>query len=130
MFGEHFRLEKISKQGDPLEKLNAVINWEVFVPVLEKLENKDKKSNAGAKPYSPLLMFRISILQRYYNLCDNQIEYQIPDRLSFSRFSGLTLNDRVPLTRKQFGTSKSAWQNLIWKKNFLPLSIQSWKRMN
>jgi len=25
MFGEHFRLEKLSKQGDPLEKLNKVI---------------------------------------------------------------------------------------------------------
>ena len=96
MFGEHFRLEKISKQGDPLEKLNAVINWEVFLPVLQKLENKDKKSNAGAKPYSPLLMFKILILQRYYNLSDNQIEYQILDRLSFGRFLGLTLNDRVP----------------------------------
>ncbi len=96
MFGEHFRLEKISKQGDPLEKLNAVINWEVFLPVLQNLENKDKESNAGAKPYSPLLMFKISILQRYYNLSDNQIEYQILDRLSFGRFLGLTLNDRVP----------------------------------
>jgi len=31
LFGEHFRLGKISKQGDPLEKLNAVINWDVFV---------------------------------------------------------------------------------------------------
>lgn len=96
MFGEHFRLEKLSKQGDPLEKLNAVINWGVFLPVLQQLDNKDKKSNAGAKPYSPLLMFKISILQRYYNLSDNQIEYQILDRLSFGRFLGLTLNDRVP----------------------------------
>ena len=61
-----------------------------------RFENKDKESNAGAKPYSPLLMFKISILQRYYNLSDNQIEYQILDRLSFGRFLGLTLNDRVP----------------------------------
>lgn len=41
MFGEYFNLEKISKQGDALEKLNAVINWEIFSPVLQKLENKD-----------------------------------------------------------------------------------------
>lgn len=91
MFGEHFRLEKISKQGDPLEKLNSVINWESFLPVLQKLENEDKKSNSGAKPY-PLIL----ILQRYYNLSDNQIEYQVLDRLSFGRFLGITLNDRVP----------------------------------
>ena len=61
LFGEHFRLEKLSKQGDPLEKLNMVINWDVFLPVLQKLDNKEKKNNAGAKPYSPLLMFKILI---------------------------------------------------------------------
>ncbi len=88
MFGEHFRLEKISKQGNPLERLNSVINWEAFEPVLQKLENRKKKSDAGAKPYPLLLMFKILILQRYYNLSDNQIEYQILDRLSFGFIEG------------------------------------------
>jgi len=96
LFGEQFRLEKLSKHGDPLERLNGLINWDIFVPVLDKLENRDKKNNAGAKPYSPLTMFKILILQRYYNLSDSQIEYQILDRLSFCRFLGLTLSDRVP----------------------------------
>lgn len=96
MFAEHFRLEKISKQGDPLERLNRVIDWNVFLPTLEKMLNKEKKNNAGAKPWSPLLMFKILILQRYYNLSDDQIEYQILDRLSFCRFLGLTLDDKVP----------------------------------
>lgn len=95
-FGKEFRLEKLSKQGDPLEKLNRVIDWNVFSPTLEKLLNTEKRSNAGAKSYSPLLMFKILILQRYYNLSDEQIEYQILDRLSFCRFLGITLNDRVP----------------------------------
>jgi len=36
------------------------------------------------------------ILQRYYNLSDEQIEYQILDRLTFCRFLGISLNDRVP----------------------------------
>jgi IS5 family transposase len=96
LFGEHFRLEKLSTHGDPLERLNTVILWDIFSPILQKIENEDKKSNAGAKPYPPLLMFKILILQRYYNLSDQQIEYQILDRLSFCRFLGLTLHDRVP----------------------------------
>ena len=96
MFGEHFRLEKLSKQGDPLERLNKVIDWNIFVPVLHKLYTQERRSNAGAKPYPPLLMFKILILQRYYNLSDQQTEYQILDRLSFCRFLGLTINDRVP----------------------------------
>ena len=96
LFGEEFRLDKISKHGDPLERLNTVVDWDIFIPVLQENENKERKSKAGAKPYSPLLMFKILILQRYYNLSDNQIEYQILDRLSFCRFLGLTLSDKVP----------------------------------
>lgn len=96
LFGEQFRLEKLSKQGDPLEQLNKAITWDIFSSSLEKMLNTDKESNAGAKPYDPMLMFKILILQRYYNLSDEQIEYQILDRLSFCRFLGLTLSDKVP----------------------------------
>ena len=42
------------------------------------------------------MMFKILALQRYYNLSDEQMQYQILDRLSFMRFLGLTLSDRVP----------------------------------
>ena len=41
-------------------------------------------------------MFKILILQRIYNLSDDQTEYQINDRMSFMRFLGLGLEDRVP----------------------------------
>jgi len=96
LFQEEFRLEKLSKQGDPLERLNKVVDWEFFRNTAEKALNTDKMANAGPKPYDPLLMFKILILQRYYNLSDEQIEYQILDRLTFCRFLGLSLNDRVP----------------------------------
>lgn len=95
LFSGDYRLEKLSKQGDPLEWLNKVIEWEYFRETIEKIHKK-KMVNAGPKPYDPLLMFKILILQRYYNLSDNQIEYQILDRLSFCRFLGLSLNDMVP----------------------------------
>jgi hypothetical protein len=58
--------------------------------------NKDKKSNAGAKPYDVVMMFKIMILQRYYGLGDTQIEYQIHDRLSFKKFLCLESGDKVP----------------------------------
>jgi len=95
LFSEENRLEKLSKQGDPLERLNKVIDWEYFRNAVEKVEDK-KIVKAGTKPYDPVLMFKILILQRYYNLSDYQIEYQILDRLTFCRFLGLSLNDRVP----------------------------------
>ena len=41
-------------------------------------------------------MFKTIILSALYNLSDDQVEHQIRDRLSFMRFLGLSLEDRVP----------------------------------
>jgi IS5 family transposase len=41
-------------------------------------------------------MFKILVLQALYNLSDDQTEYQIRDRLSFMRFLGLDLHQRIP----------------------------------
>jgi len=42
------------------------------------------------------MMFKILILQKIYNISDDQTEYQINDRLSFQRFIGIHLYDTVP----------------------------------
>lgn len=34
LFDEDIRLKKLSKKGDPLEKLNKAIDWEIFRPIL------------------------------------------------------------------------------------------------
>ncbi len=39
--------------------------------------------------------FKVLVLQQLYNLSDDQIEYQIRDRLSFMRFLDLGVEDRV-----------------------------------
>jgi hypothetical protein len=51
-----------------------------------KLLNDNKKNNAGAKPYDVVMMFNIIILQKYYNISDEQVEYQINDRTSFKDY--------------------------------------------
>ena len=56
LFGEQKRLEKLSMLGDDLEKLNAVIDWEMFRPILNKALKKDRKSNAGRPAYDPILL--------------------------------------------------------------------------
>ncbi len=95
-FDRENRLQSISQLGDPLERLTAVIPWEVFRPQLKPVHEKERKSNAGRKPFEVVLMFKILILQTLYNLADEQVEYQIRDRLSFARFLGLGLEDEVP----------------------------------
>ena len=67
-------------ERDPLVKLNPIIAWEAFRELLSMLGNPPRKSQAGRKPYDVVLMFRILVLQHLYNVCDDDIEYQIRDR--------------------------------------------------
>lgn len=96
LFDWQTRFEQLDNGGDPLVKLNEVVNWELFRKNLETVRDKDRKSNAGRKPFDAVLMFKILILQSLYNLSDDQLEFQVRDRLSFMRFLGLSLGDTVP----------------------------------
>ena len=90
------RYVRLSEAGDPLEKLNAVVPWEVFRKPLAKALKRSDGAKGGRPPYDPVMMFKIMVLQALYSLSDDQAEFQIQDRLSFMRFLGLGLGDRVP----------------------------------
>ena len=93
------RYASLDAKKDPLVEINAVVPWEEFRPVLERVWRKpegDRKSRAGRKPMDAVLMFKTLVLSALYNRSDDQIEYQVRDRLSFMRFLGLGLADRVP----------------------------------
>lgn len=98
-FDQDIRLSKLSQLGDPLEKLNAGVDFEKFRTLLENNFCKLPKGPGGRPPYDYILMFKILILQRYYNLSDEQVEYQINDRMSFMRFLDLTIADDIPDSR-------------------------------
>jgi IS5 family transposase len=90
------RYSRLSEAGDPLEKLNALVPWDVFRKPLAKALKRSDGAKGGRPAYDPVMMFKIMVLQALYGLCDDQAEFQIQDRLSFMRFLGLGLGDRVP----------------------------------
>lgn len=90
------RYQRLSAVGDPLEKLNAIIPWPVFEKPLAKALKRSDGSKGGRPPFSAVLMFKILVLQALYNLSDDQAEFVIQDRLSFMRFLGLSLSQKVP----------------------------------
>jgi len=93
------RLQALSEKGDPLEVIASTVFWESFRAPIEAAacRNPDeRKSNAGRKAYDAILKFKMVILASLYNLSDEQLEYQVRDRLSFMRFLGLGLEDPVP----------------------------------
>lgn len=95
-FNEEKRLEKLSELGDSLERLNQAVDWEQFRPIIARALQKKAKGAGGRPAYDSVLMFKILVLQRIYNLSDDQTEFQINDRMSFMRFLGLGLEDCVP----------------------------------
>lgn len=84
LFNEAFRLEKLLHQNDSLVKLNEKIDFERFRPLLEEVLRKKHKGKGGCPPYDYVMMFKILILQRYYNISDDKMEFAILDRLSFT----------------------------------------------
>ncbi|MFV0565855.1 MAG: IS5 family transposase [Flavobacteriaceae bacterium] len=101
-FDQDLRLNKLSQLGDPLEKFKAGIDFEQFRAILEDNLSKQPKGKGGRPPYDYVLLFKILILQRFYNLSDDQMEYQINDRMSFMRFLALSIADDIP-------DSKTVW---------------------
>ena len=96
LFDIQQRHDRIKQYATMLEQLNSIVDWEAFRPTLETIRKKQRKSNAGRKPFDVVFMFKILILQSLYNLSDAQLEFQITDRFSFMAFLGLQLNDPVP----------------------------------
>src|SRR5450756_941866 len=93
------RLAAISAKGDPLEMIDRVVPFESFRAEIEAVvltPAEDKKSNAGRKPIDVIVMFRMLVLQSLYNLSDEQVEYQVRDRMSFTRFLRLGIEDCIP----------------------------------
>jgi IS5 family transposase len=90
------RHRKLTDSGDPLVRLAQAVPWELWRPLLERVHEKERKSKAGRPAWDVVLIWKLLVLQALYNLSDDQLEYQLRDRLSFMRFVGLSLEDRVP----------------------------------
>ena len=98
------RYEGLDAKSDPLVAILAAVPFELFRDKLKAalvtggLRTADgmRKSAAGRKPWDEVLIFKVLVLQALYNLSDDQMEYQLRDRLSFMRFVGLGLEDAVP----------------------------------
>ena len=72
-------LSKLTEKGNPLERLDAVMDWQLFLPLLSELfSRKNKVIGRGGRPHLDyLMMFKVLLLQRLHNLSDDAMEYQL-----------------------------------------------------
>ena len=99
LFDADKRLAALSAKGDPLEAIDRLVPWESFRVDIEAVvltPDEMRKSSAGRKPLDAIVMFRMLVLQALNNLSDEQVEYQVRDRLSFTRFLRLGIEDSIP----------------------------------
>lgn len=90
------RYAALSAAGDPLEKLGAVIDFELFRPDLDAALRRSDGSKGGRPAMDAVMMFKVLVLQTLYGLSDAQTEFQILDRRSFGRFLGVDDGDNTP----------------------------------
>ena len=93
------RLRRLSDLGDQLEAFRVAVDFEMFRPQLDAALAYSDGAQGGRPAFDPVMMFKILIIQTTNNLSDERAEFLINDRLSFMRFLGLGLSDRVPDAR-------------------------------
>jgi len=96
LFDVDERLKRLSDIGDQLEAFSTVVEFEMFRPELEAALSYSDGAKGGRPPFDPVMMFKILVIQAQNSLSDDRAEFLINDRLSFMRFLGLSLTDKVP----------------------------------
>jgi IS5 family transposase len=136
LFGLSDHLERLSKDGDPLEVLEATVDFEHFRGWLVEGLGYGDGSKGGRPPFDPVSMFKALILQAQHNLSDARMEFMIRDRLSWMRFLGFDLGAPTPdeNTIRHFrnrltetGTLRRVMKAFDWqlqKKGYVPMAGQ------
>jgi IS5 family transposase len=99
LFDVDERLKRLSDLGDQLLAFAMAVDFEMFRPELLKALSYSDGSQGGRPPFDPVMMFKVLVIQAANTLSDERTEFLINDRLSFMRFLGLSLSDRVPDAR-------------------------------
>src|SRR5436305_13744857 len=90
------RLRELSAKGDDLERVKALVDFEIFRPALEAAVSRADRSKGGRPPFDHVLMIKVLMLQAMHSLSDERCEYLIKDPISFMRSVGISAADEVP----------------------------------
>lgn len=86
--------QRISKKSF-LSDVDRIIDWKPIEKLLRKHYKKTQAAD-GRPAYPPLPLFKMLLLQRWYDLSDPGLEAAVTDRLSFLRFTGFSFESSIP----------------------------------
>jgi IS5 family transposase len=96
LFAADRRKEKIDRLGDPLMDIGEHIDFTALAAEVDRIAPRPVSPQGGRPPFPTETMVRILVLKRLYNLADEQMEYQLLDRMSYQRFCGLADSASIP----------------------------------
>ena len=96
LFSLSEHLERLSRDGDPLEVLADAVDFERFRPLLVEGLGYSDGEKGGRPRFDPVSMFKVLVVQAQHNLSDARMEFMIRDRLSWMRFFGFDLGGTMP----------------------------------
>ncbi len=96
LFAGDKRRTKLDKLGDPLALLDRHIDFAALAAQVDRVAPRPTSAQGGRPPYPTETMVRLLVVKRLHNLSDEQLEFQLLDRMSFQRFCGLSQSASIP----------------------------------
>ena len=120
--------QKVKGLGDRLVLMKAQIDWQPFIPLVRSVFYDDKK--IGGRPHTDeLVIVRSMLLQSWYGLSDEELEFACHDRLSFRNFLGFpqTIPDFSSVWRHRDRLKESGIDLKIWDEVQRQLDAKNYK---
>ncbi len=108
---------KIEYVNSFLKEIDTIIDFNKLRPLLKK-NGIGTKNACGVKAYDSIMMFKILLIQKFYNLSDEKAEEGLNVNLLYMRFVGLSLEDLAPDSTTIGRFRNSLIQNAIHDKLF------------
>lgn len=87
---------KKSRKGSFLECMDRIVPWQALCQIIDEYYVKEPEK-AGRRPYPLETMFRIHLMQHWFNLSDPGMESELYDSMSMRKFAHLGgLNNPTP----------------------------------
>ena len=96
LFADQEREAKLNKLGDALRVMEQHVDFAALADEVDRAAPRPSRERGGRPPFPTEMMVRILLIQQMFNLSDEQMEFQLLDRLSFQRFVGLRASSQIP----------------------------------
>jgi IS5 family transposase len=95
-FAAEEREAKLNKLGDALRVMEQHVDFAALAKEIDRAAPRPGRERGGRPPFPTELMVRVLLIQQLFNLSDEQLEFQLLDRLTFQRFVGLRASSQIP----------------------------------